>query len=544
MKVSPIAQICLVEDNEADVRLIREMLQEAGDGRIVLAGVDPALELAIDRLRTQGETDLILLDLSLSDSKGIETFRRLHRKAPQLPIIALSGHNDEALATQVVHEGAQDYLIKNELTPQLLVRAIHYAIERNRAALELRSARDELEKRVEDRARELQETNSQLAAALNQLSEAQAQMIQQERLHALERMASGIAHDFNNALSPILAHSEWLLMKPHALEDEENLKKTLLKIHDAAMHCAEVVSRLREFYRSRDELAQFAAVDLRSVLKEVVSLTQPCWKDQALSRGHTIRVETNFAKTPKIFGSKTELRDMLTNILLNSVDAIPQNGVIRVNLFSEKEQVCIRISDNGVGMSEEVGERCMEPFFTTKHGMGSGLGLGVVYGIAQRHDAQIEIESEIGVGTDVTVRFPAYNPEKTPEPVLDPVYGLKILVAEDEPAIREVLGIYLGEDAHRVEMAADGREALAKIEPGRFDLLITDRSMPELSGDLLAEAARMRDPKLRILLLTGFGDLMKTSSDPRPEVDAISPKPFTFDSLRRAISQAMAARTV
>jgi len=104
-----------------------------------------------------------------------------------------------------------------------------------------------------------------------------------------------------------------------------------------------------------------------------------------------------------------------------------------------------------------------------------------------------------------------------------------------------VLGIYLSEDAHRVEMAADGREALEKIAPGRFDLLVTDRSMPELSGDLLAEAARMRDPNLRILLLTGFGDLMKSISSPKPEVDAISPKPFTFDSLRRAISQAMAA---
>ena len=184
----------------------------------------------------------------------------------------------------------------------------------------------------------------------------------------------------------------------------------------------------------------------------------------------------------------------------------------------------------------------MEPFFTTKHGLGSGLGLGVVYGIAQRHEAEIDIESELGVGTDVTVRFPAYDPQQVSEGGLAPVLGLRVLVAEDEPMIREVLGFYLGDDAHRVEMAANGAEALKKLRAASFDLLITDHSMPEVSGERLAREARAMDGKLRIMMLTGFGNLLPPGSKAQLSVDVVVPKPFTFESLRQGIAKAMATR--
>lgn len=538
------ARICLVEHQGPDVQIIGEMLKEAGRGQFALASVHPNIGDAILQLRkTSDATDVILLDLSSSGSRGIETFRCLAQAAPHLPIIVLSESDHDPLAIQTVQEGAQDYLVKSDLTGRLLVRAVTFAIERKRAELAIEHGRGELERRVDERTRELQEMNQQLGAALDELSIAQSRMIQQERLHALERMASGIAHDFNNALSPILAHTEWLLMKPAAMQDVEKLSQTLVKIHESAMHCAEVVSRLREFHRPRNEPGELKPLDLRSIVEDAISLTRPCWKDQVQARGGNVRIEKDYASVPKVRGVKTELRQLLTNLMLNAIDSIKQRGVIRVSIFQDKEQICVRISDNGMGMTEEVGARCMEPFFTTKHELGSGLGLAVVYGIAQRHDAEINIESEPGVGTDVTIRLPACDSTKAQTAAMPPVFGLRILVAEDEPMIREVIGVYLGEDTHRVELAANGLEAIEKLETGRFDLVITDRSMPEVSGDRLAEVARSRDPNIRVLMLTGFGEMM-TQASGKPNVDELISKPFTFESLRQGIAKAMAAPRV
>ena len=540
-RASAVVRVGLVEDSPAAARLVTEMLVEAGEGQFAVKLESRKLSEAISALKSGAdEIDVVLLNLSLPDSHGIDTFKYLSRSVPRLPVIVLGEADDEKLAVETVHEGAQDYLGKADLTGRVLVRAITSAIERKRAELEQAGVRDMLEARVEERTGELQETNRHLAEALEQLGEAQALMIQQERLYALERMASGIAHDFNNALSPILAHTEWLLMKPEMLRNPETLQQTLVKIHESAAHCGEVVNRLREFYRSRDEMGQLSPVSLSAIVEDAVSLTQPCWKDQALARGVNIRVDLEFDETPQVLGDAVELREMLTNLLLNAVDAISQAGVIRASVFEEDGRVCVRIGDNGAGMSEEVGARCMEPFFTTKHGLGTGLGLGVVYGIAQRHEAEINIESDLGVGTEITVRFSPFTPGPAEEKAVMPVVGLRVLVAEDEPMIREVLGVYLAEDGHRVEMAANGAEALQKLTQDRFDLLLTDHSMPEVSGERLAREARARDPKLRIMMLSGFGHLMEPPDGTPPSIDVLIPKPFTFESLRRGIAQAVA----
>ena len=542
IRVSAAIRIGLLGDSPADARLISGILEESGRGQFILASVFSKPAEAIRWLRDSGDSlEVVLLDLSRSGPRRIEIFRRIAQTAPRLPLIVLSGNEEEELATQAIQEGAQDFLFKSDMNGRSLVRAITHAIERKRTSVELAQAKDELERHAEERTRELQESNLQLAQALDQLGETQSRMIQQERLHALERMAGGIAHDFNNALSPILAHTEWLMTKPDALRDRESLLVTLAKIHDSAEHCAEVVNRLREFYRPRDEMGRFGPLSLRRIVEDMVSLTQPYWKDQALARGVTIRVETKFENAAKVMGAKPELLEMLTNLMLNAIDAIKENGIIRASVFEEDRHPCVRISDNGVGMTEEVGARCMEPFFTTKQELGSGLGLGVVYGIAQRHDAEITIESEVGVGTDVTVRFPVDKAPVETEDAFAPVKGLRVLVAEDEPMIREVLAVYLEEDTHRVETAADGAEALRKLRSGKYDLLITDHSMPEVSGDRVAEEARVIDPGLRILMLTGFGNLMGFGAEAQSHVDALIPKPFTFESLRRGIVKALSS---
>jgi len=542
-------RVFLVEESESDARLVEEMLGADGGGQFILSGVFQRLEKAICGLETGGGVDVILLDLALPDSQGIKTFLRLSQAAPDQPVVVLTGRDDAQLAIETVRQGAQDCLVKHEMTGRMLVRSIQYAIERKNAELEGRGVREDLEKQVEELTLALANVNQRLSAALDQLSATQHAATQQDRLHAMERMAGGIAHDFNNALSPILAHSEWLLRKPGALTNEPSLRKALCNIHESAGRCVEVVLRLRQFCRARDEFDPFEPLDLCEVAQQVIDLTQPSWKDQAQVRGCHIVVETHFSETPKILGAREDLVELFANLILNAVDAIPEDGVISVSVGCQEGRVVVSISDNGVGMSEEVGSQCMEPFFTTKNGqeMGRGLGLGVIYGIAQRHNAEINLESWEGDGTKVTLDFPPFVPAEIAEPEntaaasepSQPLRGLRILAVEDEPNIREILGIYLSEDGHTVELAAEGAEALTKFEKGRFDLLLTDYSMPNMSGDRLAAAVRASDPKIRIALLTGFGSQMPQGAPLRLEVDAIIAKPFTFESLRQGIAEAM-----
>jgi len=525
-----------------------EMLRECGGGQLILSGSARRLSEAVRALECTDRVDVVLLDLALPDSRGIDTFLNLSKAVPDLPVVILSGYDDETLAMLTVQQGAQDYLVKYELTGKLLVRSIHYAIERKHGEVALKAAREELERRIQGRTHALLETNRRLSETLNQLSAAQNLVIQQERMNAMERMANGIAHDFNNALSPIVAHSEWLLRKPDALTDEAGLKNALTKIHQSAESCAEIVVKLRHFCRSDAENGALERLDAAEIIRDAIALTQPCWKDQAQIRGCNITMETHFSPVPPIYGIREELREMFADLLLNATDAIRATGVITASVVAEGGRVTARIADNGVGMSQAVATQCMEPFFTTKQNKGTGLGLGVVQGIARRHSAEIEIESQEGAGTTVTVRFP--DPQtggepSSPEmqaasaPLPTTVTGLRILAVEDEANIREILAIYLAEDGHQVEVAANGTEALAKLTPGRFDLLITDYSMPNMNGDRLAATVRTIDPEVRIALLTGFGAQLPQRSPLRLDVDAIISKPFTFESLRQGIAEAI-----
>ncbi|MCX6967832.1 MAG: response regulator [Verrucomicrobia bacterium] len=548
MKPPPkFIRVFLAEEDEQDEKLIAQMLGECGGGQFILSGVFRRLDEAVCGLETGGGVDVILLDLSLPDSQGLETYSSVSRAVPEQPVIILTGYEDERVAIEAVRLGAQDYLVKYEMTGKALVRSIHCAIERKQAELEARGVRENLEKQVGELTHALSQVNARLSEVLDELSAAQYMAAQQERLHAMERMAGGIAHDFNNALSPILAYSEWLLRKTGALGDETGLRKALHNIHDAAGHCAEVVTQLREFCRSREEFDPYAPLDLGEVVQQVINLTRPSWKDQAQTRGCDIVMEMHLSETPKIQGAREDLVELFTNLILNSADSIQEKGVISATVSSQDGRVLVSIADNGQGR-KEANDQSMEPLFAPKTDgeIGKDLGFGMMYVIAQRHNAQITIESEEGGGTKVIVDFPALvtpkpaKPEKPEEAApAEPIKRLRVLAVEDEPGIRVILGIYLAEDGHKVELAADGAEALSKFEKGRFDLLLTDYSMPGMSGDRLAAAVRASDPKIRIALLTGFGSQMPQGAPLRLEVDAIIPKPFTLKSLQQGIAEAM-----
>ncbi|HEY2341871.1 MAG TPA: response regulator, partial [Chthoniobacteraceae bacterium] len=204
----PGAKVLLVEDNSADVCLLRGILDEHPSGLTI--EVASSLGAALQRLSGSG-IDLVLTDLRLPDSLEGQTVPLLREKAPEIPIVVLSGLEDEDVALRMIEHGAQDYLVKGRIDHRSLVRTLRYAFERHSWQEELRKAHDDLEVRVEERTSELADTAARLEDALFQLQQAQQRMVQQERLRALGQMASGIAHDFNNALAPILGYSDLLL---------------------------------------------------------------------------------------------------------------------------------------------------------------------------------------------------------------------------------------------------------------------------------------------------------------------------------------------
>ena len=564
--LSSLIQVLLVEDNDEHVQFLTQLLSTTEGARYELSYATTLREgLAAAVAKSP---DLVLLDLSLPDSDGLETFIQMMEQVREVPIVVLSGINDIALAVETVQLGAQDYLVKGHVDNDSLLRSLRYALERKRIQAQLRRANEEMEKRVQERTAALRDTNErlqeeiaerkkaeeatllsnrQLAAALGKLKEAQEEVIQRERMLALGRMANGIAHDFNNTLAPILGFSELLVMKPELLQETQKARNYLEMIHTAAKDSARVVSRLREFYRYREKNEIFSPVVLNDLIQQVVSMTQPRWKDQALAAGVNIEIRTEFGNVPTVPGNEMELREAFANVLFNAIDAIQQRGIITIRTEVQGRWAVVTIIDTGVGMSEEVKERCLEPFFTTKKDQGTGLGLGSVYGTIRRHEGEIDIQSEPGKGTSVAISLPIEKNLKAPEApkvASEASHPLRILVVEDEPLVREVLSVYLAEDKHVITVAGDGKEGLEKFTSGGpYDLVLTDRAMPEMNGDALAAAIKKINPKMPIVLLTGFGDLMSGAGEQPEGVTMVVSKPFTLAVLRNAIDKVMSEAT-
>jgi len=558
---SELVHILLIEDNEEQVQFLTQLLVTSDAVRFEVTA-ENALAAGLNRIDRE-KFEIILLDLTLPDSDGIETFVRVVERARTIPVVVLSGICDVAIAIETVQLGAQDYLVKGHVDNHLLVRSLQYAIERKRIQLQLKRAYEELELRVQERTAALRDANQQLqreisdrrraeeaalesnrrlAEAMEQLRSAQCEMIERERMLALGRMANGIAHDFNNALAPILGFSELLLVKPELLHDIEKTRGYVEIIHTAAKDSAKVVSRLREFYRYRNHDEIFTPVVINDLILQVISLTQPRWKDQALLAGVNIEIRPELGEVPTVPGNEHELREALTNLIFNAIDAISKRGTITIRTETRDRCVVVMVCDDGVGMSDEVKAHCLEPFFTTKGAEGSGLGLGSVYGIIRRHEGEIDVQSEAGRGTTVTISLPMEKqaPPEAPKPMPSANEALRILVVEDEPLVREVLNVYLSEDRHEIVAAKDGREGIEKFKAeGPFALVLTDRAMPEMNGDALAREIKKAHPGQPVILLTGYGDLMAGSGELPEGVDIVVSKPFTLAILRNAIRTVM-----
>jgi CheY-like chemotaxis protein len=280
-------------------------------------------------------------------------------------------------------------------------------------------------------------------------------------------------------------------------------------------------------------------VSLKKIIQESVDLTRPKWETQTRAAGLCVDLKLDLEGEPEILGAPSEIREVMMNLIFNAVDAMPQGGQITVRTRTEGLQVLVDIEDTGTGMTDVTRQRCLEPFYTTKGDRGTGLGLAIIYGILHRHGGSIRIKSELNQGTCMTLCLPLGTAGLAPAPVVSneaTPRHLRILIVDDDPLICTVVGLFLEADEHKVTVAANGCEALEKFHDGEFDVVITDRVMPKMSGDQLAMAIRDIRPQAPIILLTGF----ETHNTCR-FVDAMLSKPATMDSLRGAIKSAIAA---
>ena len=394
------------------------------------------------------------------------------------------------------------------------------------AALALRSAR-----LYDERAR-----------AFGELSSAQDQLVRTEKLRALGEMASGVAHDFNNLLASILGRAQLLLQR---IEDPR-LRKWLQVIERSALDGAQTVRRLQEFTRIRRD-QPFVAVDINQVVRDALEITQSRWREEPSSRGISIDVRTSLGEVPAVGGDPVELREALTNLVLNAVDAMPDGGALSLRTArTDDGQVELSVSDSGVGMPESVRQRIFDPFFTTKGAQGTGLGLSITYGILTRHRARVTVESEPGQGTTFRIVFEPGAGFDVVEPIV-PVAAptgasLRCLVVDDEDAVGTVLGDVLETTGHSAVVLTSGAEAIERFRSESFDVVFTDLAMPGLSGWQVARAVKAVAPAIPVFLVTGFG--VELSADERRAhgVDLVLSKPLNIQSILDAVAFAAGRR--
>ena len=526
--------ILIVDDEPANVTLLELLLARQGAYRT--HGITDAREVL--PLVANVRPDLILLDLSMPYLDGfalMEMIRAAQPPGTYLPILVLTADATAPTRRRALASGANDFLTKpfeyEEVAQRcknlLETRALHLALRDQNAALE---------ETVRRRTADLERTLEELRAA-------QVAQVQQERLRALGELSGGIAHDLNNHLTVMVGYTELLLLNDARMLGNRPMACHYLQtIRAAAQGSSAVVTRLREFGRHREEEDVFLPLNLSRLVEEAAKHTQPKWRAQARADGRQIDVRLELATLPDAAGNAAELREVVANLIFNAVDALPNGGEITLRTRSAgKGAVAFEVADTGIGMIEEVQRRCLEPFFTTKSEPGAGLGLSVAYGIIKRHDGNLDLLSQPGRGTTVSVRLPVARNAALPK-ASSPAAGdkpdrpLRVLLVEDDPQVRDLVGEYLRRDEHEVSVAVSGREGLEKFGASRFDLVVTDLALEEMNGEQLAAAIKARAADCPVILLTGFADTLPGGRRPTG-CDAVLRKPLLPADLWRAMAQ-------
>jgi GAF domain-containing protein/CheY-like chemotaxis protein len=378
-----------------------------------------------------------------------------------------------------------------------------------------------------------------LKQAYEKLKETQAQLVQSEKLKALGEMASGVAHDFNNVLGAILGRAQLIQTKT---EDPE-LLRSLKFIELAATDGAQTVKRIQNFTRTRTE-RDFQTVDINRLIESALDMTRHKWKNEVVEGGGAVEVETDLQE-PSLFvkGNPAELKEVLTNLVINALEAMPKGGRLKVSSSQEEDFGIVEVCDTGVGMAEAVKNKIFDPFFTTKGPEGTGLGLSVTYGIITRHNGTIEVESLPEKGSKFTIKLPKQkvtSESERQETVVEiPTVSARILLVDDEAAILQLTSEILEENGHKTVCAHSGNEGIQRVEEEEFDIVITDLVMPDVSGWQVAEAVKKNHANTVVVLATGWGTQLDCDKLSGSDIDLVLSKPAKVDDVLRVAKEAL-----
>jgi signal transduction histidine kinase/CheY-like chemotaxis protein len=364
---------------------------------------------------------------------------------------------------------------------------------------------------------DMEHSYNELLETLTELERRDEQLQRSGRLSALGELASGVAHDFNNLLAGILGNTQLLILD----ETDAERRRMLDVIEQAAQDGASTVRRIQEFAR-KDERQIEETVNMVDVIDGALAITRPRWHNLAQRDGRAIQVRSEISAPLLVFGNAAELRELLINLIINAIDALPNGGDITLRLTegrdqsgdserAERRMAVLEVSDSGVGIPPVLHERIFDSFYSTKPaGKGSGLGLAMCRQITARHNGRIELHSVVGQGTTFRVLLPLEQQPAPPAPAQaasPPPTALRVLVVDDDPAVRELLARVLQRAGHTVTSAVSAEAALALFAPLQYDLIFTDLKLSGMDGLTLLDQVRALDPHIAAVIVTGWGKL-------------------------------------
>jgi two-component system cell cycle sensor histidine kinase/response regulator CckA len=335
--------------------------------------------------------------------------------------------------------------------------------------------------------------------------EIESQLHQSEKLAALGQLAGGIAHDFNNLLQAILGYAQLMKQNP---ANSQLIERSLSVVESAALDGSETVRRIQQFARLRPD-EQFVRVDINHIVQDAIAITRPRWEEKIARDRRPLDLRLDLDAREPLQGRPAALSEVLTNLILNAMDAMPEGGTLTIaTRHAPGREVRVTVADTGVGMPETVRQRIFEPFYSTKGEGGSGLGLSMAYSIVRRHGGEIHVDSEPGAGTTFTLTFPIAPESAGPGAPARSDAGrrpARVLVVDDNPQVLSTLSEMMRAAGHTVTPTPSAPAALRDYASGRFDVVVTNIGMAEMNGWEFAERLRAVDPRVPMLFITGWG---------------------------------------
>ena len=376
-----------------------------------------------------------------------------------------------------------------------------------------------------------------LEAAHKDLAMARDELARSERLMVQGELASGVAHDINNILCLIAARAD--LLKLQGLPPQATA--SVDAIRQAVDDGIAVVQRMTQF-AGRQRRQELVVLDLNSLVDDALEMTRPRWQPLSKSTGSAIRVRFKPGPTSSVMGVPSELREVLVNLVMNAVDAMPSGGEIAVQTSQDGQWATIAVSDTGCGISPDVRQHIFDPFFTTKGEGGSGLGLWVCQGIVARHGGDIQVESQLGKGSCFKVRLPVARSVVQDAPKETSDSRPSILVVDDEAGLAETLKLSLEMAGYRVVFSVDPRRALEIFRTDPTDLVITDLRMPGMTGWELAAEIKRSSPSTPIIAMTGWPVDLIRDGQRASDMETIIQKPYRANELRAKVAKVLAQK--